>query len=97
MRHILSNYARDRLILVYRFVARCGHNVLNVSPLSAVDGVYALRRSLSWRRDGAGRVVLRRALRLARITRRGDAYVRPLPVHGARIGYHKTLVAIAAV
>ena len=43
-----------------------------------------LLRSLSWRRDGAGRVVLRRALRLARITRRGDAYVRLLPVQGAR-------------
>ena len=29
-----------------RSVARCGHNVLNVRFLCAVDGVYALRRSL---------------------------------------------------
>src|SRR5713101_7696016 len=30
-----------------RSVARCGHSVLNVRSLCAVDGVYALRRSLS--------------------------------------------------
>jgi len=29
-----------------RSVARCGDNVLNVRSLCAVDGVYALRRSL---------------------------------------------------
>jgi len=33
-----------------RSVARCGHNVLYVRFLRAVDGVYALRRSLSLRR-----------------------------------------------
>ena len=39
-----------RLTGSMRSVAHCGHNVLNVRSLCAVDGVYALRRSLSFQR-----------------------------------------------